>query len=113
MPGLISGRCAHDVSRLFGRRLGALLPVDAHKVGQGGTAGELRGRVVAKEGQQHVLKKQRSGHAFHAADGGVRQLKGKEKDEAQLLFLGIYSLCIRASSHLKFPQQNLHHVTLA
>lgn len=56
-----------------------MLPVDAHKVGQGGTAGELRGRVVAKEGQQHVLKEQRSGHALHAADGGVRQLKGKEK----------------------------------
>lgn len=79
MPGLISGRCTHDVSRLLGRRLGALLPVDAHKVGQGGTAGKQRDRVVAKEGPQHVLKKQRSGHALHAADGGVRQLEGKEK----------------------------------
>lgn len=79
VPGLISGRCTHDVSRLLGGRLGALLPVDAHKVGQGGTVGEQGGRVAAKEGQQHVLKKQRSGHAFHAADGGVRQLQGEEK----------------------------------
>lgn len=84
-PGLylacegLSGRCTHDVSRLPGRRLGALLSVDAHEVGQGGTAGEQRGRVAAKEGQQHLLKKQGGRQAFHAADGGVRQLqRGKQ-----------------------------------
>lgn len=77
--GLISGRRTHNVSCLLGRRLGALLPVDAHKVGQRGTAGEQRGRVGAKEGQQHMFKKQRNRHTFHAADGGVRQLQRKKQ----------------------------------
>lgn len=78
MRGL-SGRCTHNVSRLLGRRLGALLSVDAHKVGQGGTAWEQRGSVAAKEGQQHLLKEQCNRQAFHAADGGVRQLQRRSK----------------------------------
>lgn len=65
----------HNVSRLLGRRLGALLSVDAYKVRQGGTAGEQRGSVATKEGQQHLFKQQRNRNAFDTADGGVRQLQ--------------------------------------
>lgn len=68
----------HNISRLLGRRLGALLSVDAYKVRQGGTAGEQRGSVAAKEGQQHLFKQQRHRNTFDAADGGVRQLQGGE-----------------------------------
>lgn len=74
------GRCTHNVSRLLGRSPGALQPVDAHKVGQGGTAGQQRGGLAAEEGQQHALKKQRNGQAFHAADGGVRQLQRRSTE---------------------------------
>lgn len=68
----------HNVSRLLGRRLGALLSVDAYKVRQGGTAGEQRGSVAAKEGQQHLFKQQRDRNTFDTADGGVRQLQRGE-----------------------------------
>lgn len=67
----------HDVSRLLGRRLGALLSVDAYKVRQGGTAGEQRGSIAAKEGQQHLFKQQRNRNTFYTADCGVRQLQRK------------------------------------
>lgn len=65
----------HDVSRLLGRRLGALLSVDAYKIGQGGTAGEQRGDVAAEEGQQHLFKQQRNRHTFDTADCGMRKLQ--------------------------------------
>lgn len=70
-------KATHDVSRLLGRRLGALLSVDAYKVRQGGTAGEQRSGITAKEGQQHLFKQQRNGDAFDTADRGVRQLQRK------------------------------------
>lgn len=65
----------HYVSRLAGRRLGAVLPVDPHKVGERGRAGQQRGRLAAEEGQQHLFEQQRGRDALHAADGGVRQLQ--------------------------------------
>lgn len=65
----------HNVSRLLGRRLGALLSVDAYKVRQGGTAGEQRGSIAAKEGQQHLFKQQPDRNTFYTADCGVRQLR--------------------------------------
>lgn len=76
----------HNVSRLFGRRLGALLSVDAYKVGQGGTAGEQRGSIAAKEGQQHLFKQQRNRNTFDTAEGGVRQLRrgGRGNDDKQI-----------------------------
>lgn len=76
----------HNVSRLLGRRLGALLSVDAYEVRQGGTAGEQRGGVAAEEGQQHLFKQQRNRDTFDTADGGVRQLRrgrGGRKDDRQ------------------------------
>lgn len=65
----------HDVARLLGRRLRALLPEDAHKVRQGGAAGQQRGGLGSKKGEQHVFKQQRRGDAFDAADRGVGQLR--------------------------------------
>lgn len=65
----------HNVSRLFGRRLGALLSVDADKVRQGGTAGEKRGGIAAKEGQQHLFKQQCNRNTLDAAHCGVRKLQ--------------------------------------
>ncbi len=90
MPWIIEAMCAkwgvifwsghevhgtHNVSRLLGRRLRALLLVDAYKVRQGGTAGEQRGSIAAKEGQQHLFKQQHDRNAFDTAEGGVRQLQ--------------------------------------
>lgn len=68
-------RGTHDISRLLGGTLGALLSVDADKVRQGGTAGEQRGGVAAEEGQQDLFKQHRHGEAFDTADHGVRQLQ--------------------------------------
>lgn len=65
----------HNVSRLLGRSLGAVLSVDAYKVRQGGTAGEQRGGITAKEGQQHLFKQQRDRNTFDTADCGVRKLQ--------------------------------------
>lgn len=69
----------HNVSRLFGRRLGALLSVDTDKVRQGGTAGEKRGGIAAKEGQQHLFKQQRNRNTLDAAHCGVRKLQREGK----------------------------------
>lgn len=71
----VNWRGTHDVARLLGRRLRALLPVDAHKVGEGGGAGEQRGGLGAEEGAQHFFKEQRRGNAFDAADCNVGQLQ--------------------------------------
>ena len=73
------GADTHDVPCLLGRTLGGMLPVDAHKVGQGGTAREQWGGVAAEEGQQHLFKEQRHRNTFDAADGGVRQLIEEEE----------------------------------
>lgn len=69
------GHSTHNVSCLLGRRMGALLPVDAYKVRQGGTAGKQRGGVAAKEGQQHLFKQQRNRNTFDTAHCGVGQLQ--------------------------------------
>lgn len=71
----VNWRGTHNVARLLGGRLRALLPVDAHKVGEGGGAGEQRGGLGAEEGAQHLFKEQRRGDAFHAADCDVGQLQ--------------------------------------
>lgn len=68
------GHGTHNVSRLLGRRMGALLSVDAYKVRQGWTAGKQRGGIAAEEGQQHLFKQQRDRNTFDTADSGVRQL---------------------------------------
>lgn len=65
----------HNVARLLGRRLWALLPEDAHKVRQGGAAGEQRGGLGSKKREQHLFKQQRRRNAFDAADRGVGQLQ--------------------------------------
>lgn len=58
-----------------------MLSVDAYKVRQGGTAGEQRGGITAKEGQQHLFKQQRDRNTFDAADCGVRKLQRGEGGE--------------------------------
>lgn len=53
-----------------------MLSEDAYKVRQGGNAGEQRGSIAAKEGQQHFVKQQCGRNTLDTADCGVRKLQG-------------------------------------
>ena len=86
---------SHDVSCLCGRSLGALLPVDAYEVRQGGGAGEQRGRLAAEQGQEHLFKQQRAGDALHTADGGVRQLQRGGGEDNQFDICGECEASVR------------------
>lgn len=103
---------AHNVSRLLGRRLGALLPVDANKVGQGGTAGEQRGGLAAEEGPQHLFKQQRHGNTFDTADCGVRQLQ-RETMTGLIHIVVLSQFCLFLSLRITINDSNLFPSQLA